>query len=761
MTAGVVPDFGWDGGICTVQREGRNCSRITFCASLCFNHYIRVLTLAKRGLTEAEWRSRLIPYDRREFCLVTGCDRDDYQEGLCANHLSKWRASSSSKPRYLSRAVPQKLSGTFSLYSLEPVARLELLVALQSYDRLMGQIEPTTVQLVIHRLRGETTLVDPNIISRFTASVRKQSTAASHFGVLHRSLISLQYRHFGSDPQKDDVWDTSLLGFDTPERTGRLHGPSSRGAHPNRKPLNFGGITVPWLKRAVKDTLLAAKPDTVSAQRHILAAEKLATALSMGPHTGSAASLTSEDAKRAFRLIDGWVDGNGKLYSPGHRSKLLSSLRELVEMLRASGKLPGAAPGFAITYDFKISKRHGGPSATPDEDRAPRVPVPHGVVAAIYNSIGLIEHAIGTVNTGWTTESKSRMIQTALRALIDTGRRPNEILLLQPGCVVRHESREDSSEDRLISQLYDEPPAFDLLYANTKTGDGAKVALPISAEVAAYLVEWEEYRTRLPLPSRLDPYLFPATGYLAPDQHGAVSTSVVNAVLQNLLEAIPDLRSASHCDDEVGSEKYREKIILYTFRHAYVQRLIDSGADITLVRDLMGHDSFDTTAGYYQLDVRARRQAIAAVAPMSVDYLGHRLSMPAGGHYEVSRVTTSIGGCSHSEMVRADGKLCPRGRRCGSCPFFTTDVSFLPALRANVVAFRSTLATIESHPDIRPSTIVMLREDIEDYERIISSLERWLSELPPDDRARIEAAMSTLSPGRDAGTQSPRAGGLL
>ncbi|MBK0296661.1 hypothetical protein IAE22_32425, partial [Bacillus sp. S34] len=77
------------------------------------------------------------------------------------------------------------------------------------------------------------------------------------------------------------------------------------------------------------------------------------------------------------------------------------------------------------------------------------------------------------------------------------------------------------------------------------------------------------------------------------------------------------------------------------------------------------------------------------------------------------------------------------------------------------VAFRSTLATIESHPEIRPSTIVMLREDIEDYERIISSLERWLLELPPDDRARIEAAMATLSPGRAAGTQSRRTEGLL
>ena len=53
----------------------------------------------------------------------------------------------------------------------------------------------------------------------------------------------------------------------------------------------------------------------------------------------------------------------------------------------------------------------------------------------------------------------------------------------------------------------------------------------------------------------------------------------------------------------------RAKVFPYAFRHSYAQRLADAGASESELMDLMDHDSFDTTRGYFRIRAERRRRA--------------------------------------------------------------------------------------------------------------------------------------------------------
>lgn len=59
----------------------------------------------------------------------------------------------------------------------------------------------------------------------------------------------------------------------------------------------------------------------------------------------------------------------------------------------------------------------------------------------------------------------------------------------------------------------------------------------------------------------------------------------------------------------VAKEVRIGRVTTHDFRRTYAGRLIDAGADLPSIADLMGHESVQTTAGY---DLRGERAAIAA-----------------------------------------------------------------------------------------------------------------------------------------------------
>jgi integrase len=53
----------------------------------------------------------------------------------------------------------------------------------------------------------------------------------------------------------------------------------------------------------------------------------------------------------------------------------------------------------------------------------------------------------------------------------------------------------------------------------------------------------------------------------------------------------------------------RTKVFPYAFRHSCAQRLADQGASESELMDLMDHDSFETTRGYFRIRAERRRRA--------------------------------------------------------------------------------------------------------------------------------------------------------
>jgi site-specific recombinase XerD len=70
------------------------------------------------------------------------------------------------------------------------------------------------------------------------------------------------------------------------------------------------------------------------------------------------------------------------------------------------------------------------------------------------------------------------------------------------------------------------------------------------------------------------------------------------------------------------SSLQRKKITPHTFRHTVGVHLIAAGVDVTVIRNLLGHASLDTTNHYARADLETKRKALAQVDTAS------RLSKP-------------------------------------------------------------------------------------------------------------------------------------
>ena len=61
----------------------------------------------------------------------------------------------------------------------------------------------------------------------------------------------------------------------------------------------------------------------------------------------------------------------------------------------------------------------------------------------------------------------------------------------------------------------------------------------------------------------------------------------------------------------------KKKISPHTFRHSFATHLIDGGADMRAVQEMLGHESITTTEIYTHLDRDYLRDAIVSFHPRS------------------------------------------------------------------------------------------------------------------------------------------------
>jgi integrase/recombinase XerD len=57
----------------------------------------------------------------------------------------------------------------------------------------------------------------------------------------------------------------------------------------------------------------------------------------------------------------------------------------------------------------------------------------------------------------------------------------------------------------------------------------------------------------------------------------------------------------------------------HTFRHSFATHLIEGGANLRAVQDMLGHESITTTEIYTHLDQRFLRDAIISFHPRNIE----------------------------------------------------------------------------------------------------------------------------------------------
>ena len=59
----------------------------------------------------------------------------------------------------------------------------------------------------------------------------------------------------------------------------------------------------------------------------------------------------------------------------------------------------------------------------------------------------------------------------------------------------------------------------------------------------------------------------------------------------------------------------KKKIGPHTFRHTTAMHLLQSGVDLTVIKNWLGHVNLDTTHTYVEIDLEMKRRALSSCAP--------------------------------------------------------------------------------------------------------------------------------------------------
>jgi integrase/recombinase XerD len=69
--------------------------------------------------------------------------------------------------------------------------------------------------------------------------------------------------------------------------------------------------------------------------------------------------------------------------------------------------------------------------------------------------------------------------------------------------------------------------------------------------------------------------------------------------------------------DSIGLQK---NISPHTFRHSFATHMIEGGANLRAVQEMLGHESITTTEIYTHLDQRFLRDAIVSFHPRNIEH---------------------------------------------------------------------------------------------------------------------------------------------
>jgi integrase len=505
-------------------------------------------------------------------------------------------------------------------------------------------------------------------------------------------------RRLVTSPEQErerDVWDLGVFGISDKQR------------------LDFRHLRQRWLRDAAKGyvTERLATRKTLTAHRDLqwlgYLSDYLATRADGG---GDPAALTRQDMTGFLAWLTRAVPATNR------RRLVVTATRRTVHFARRHATASGAG---RIGADFQLYSEDIPEQVRRDPDE-PGKALPAVVLAQLLD-----DEVLERLGESY------REYRVAFELIAHTGRRPGEICTLSADCLrYEEEPAADGTIKRrpVLRYLREKPPSKHL-------------SLPINADTAALIeAQQQRLRTRFPDvgPSKLA--LLPRRK-TNPTGRLAMISATLGYRVKKWVRAMPALI------DEDGGAFPRAEVYLYALRHSYAQRHADAGVPLDTLQMLMDHRTAATTQGYYRVTWQRKREAIARVAPLTIDKHGRRVGFQATLleserlRQEIGRIPVPLGYCVEPHNVEALGAHCPFSHQCLGCDHFRTDPSHLPDLFAYLQRLLETRERLRvAVPELAEwarTKAIPADAEIRTVRALITANEDALAELEASERAKL------------------------
>lgn len=645
-------------------------------------------------------------------CRVLACDRAaTIRFGLCDPHRQRWRAAERDN-RDLAFEVwacmvdPINPDHLVSFKGLAEQAQLELLIGLQQRTDHGVRTLVSSLRAVVSALRtsGATSLdeLDFSLIK-----------SGRHDALVLARDLRTRVRRCLASPDTErvkDTWDLAVFGL-----AGYLR---------------FGEISQPWLREAAKRWAEDDLPkhrgrQAANTAKHMVATlVHLSTSLrhSRDDHGDDPTALSHRDILTFTNRLAA-LQRTSVISEFVRLSAARCARRFLLDIRALRLTIPGG-PAAGLPDDFLLHRDNIPPPRDPDRSGRD---LPTWVLNIINDNLPVLGARSGTDNR--------RMVEL----MIDTGRRPDEICRLAFDCLARDN---------------DGKPV--LIYTDSKKHKPDQ-RLPIAEATASLITDQQtQTRQRFPDTSINELVLFPRdlTNPRGTEPNTeAVFTHAhrqfINAIADKLTTTVigPDGKQRTEVFDRLA-------VVPYAYRHSFAQRHADEGVPPDVLRDLMGHDSIQTTVGYYRVTEKRVRAAVDRVSAHQFDGQGRRVFHRIQGllahehaRMRVGQVAVPFGICTEPSNVKAGGQACPYKFTCVGCGHFRSDPSYLPELKSYLQQLLADRERIQAATDLQDWARQQLTprdEEIHQLRQLIRRVEDDVAELSGTDQAQIAEAVSVI-----------------
>ena len=670
------------------------------------------------GQTAEEYAADAVP--RPSFGRCLRCERwaARRRSRLCQSCHARWREQGSS---VLAEFAASRLWGAreasreVDLSALPERARLEILYGVQEL-----WLDGDYAWVGTRRLQC---LVDAIVHTGAGSLLEELALRRDWSRNLHRQLCGPVERLL-ADPERElslDVWRMGLLRPDG-----------------GRKVIDYRVITQPWLRGLVKqwnrERLVSLSVHTLRLSVQFAAA--LSVVLVLRVDRGEDPSALGRQDVVDF-LTDLLARERAGEISHARRGACISWLRTLLREAHVRGLCRAPGPAAGLTDQFAFCVADSPRVAARDPEGEPERALPQVVIDRLLSA-----DAIALLH-----ESAGETLACAVELQMRTGRRPQEITHAPLRCLEHEERvREDGKLERL--------PVF--VYRPEKRPKTRK-ELPIFAEERRLITSMQAAtRERFPDADATRLPLLPRH-YANRSGRKPLAPPMLAVAVRKWISALAELIGPD------GEPFDRTKVFPYAFRHSYAQRLADEGASESELMDLMDHDSFETTRGYFRIRAERRRRAAELGAKALFDNEGRRLMRGLEQLAEAERKRMALGSlavpygaCVEPANVASMGGACKFRHKCLGCKHFRTDLSHLPALETyerQLIAARERLLAESAADELEHwarAAALPSQEEIERVRHLIGRIRETLGELPEAERAELQELLCAERTNRSA-----------